>query len=26
MVRDWAGETGRAFGVDYAISFEVVRP
>jgi LmbE family N-acetylglucosaminyl deacetylase len=26
MLRDWAGETGRAFGVEYAISFEVVRP
>jgi LmbE family N-acetylglucosaminyl deacetylase len=26
MLRDWAAETGRAFGVEYAISFEVVRP
>jgi LmbE family N-acetylglucosaminyl deacetylase len=26
MLREWAGETGRAFGVEYAISFEVVRP
>jgi LmbE family N-acetylglucosaminyl deacetylase len=26
MLREWAGETGRALGVDYAISFEVVRP
>jgi LmbE family N-acetylglucosaminyl deacetylase len=26
MLRAWAGETGRAFGVDYAISFEVVHP
>jgi hypothetical protein len=25
MLREWAGNTGRAFGVEYAISFEVVR-
>jgi LmbE family N-acetylglucosaminyl deacetylase len=26
MLREWAAETGRAFGVEYAIAFEVVRP